>query len=293
MSCRFAVLFAKPHIAHSDHALCLPNAYFSRLRIKVVEMRWVRLNRELLTLNYLPHAFFASRPFRSHVHHLGPSTRRLLESHTRFSVRSHLLNHSLLSATEAVRQRGFTPRRLLLAWRDIQTVARIGPGYQIKLIQDAACRPFWVVNGYFPYRFQQYATITPFIPVWLLSLPSGMSVSEARNRLLGDGSRKGGGLRNYLALNEKTIGIHMDDFNNGFHMSDTEASSFRETALWFPQQLPNYAAIAQSLATDQVSLRRIASRILSVDASISLSCCTTTAHLERTITRLLSNIHLV
>lgn len=271
MAKSLAVLLAKPHLSGCDELIELLHDLIGKLEFEVLEAKNAILDGEHLYRNYLPHAFYAFQPFSAHLEHLGPRANYRIEQHTGLPITSHREGRSLQSAIEVVRNLGMQPVQLYAAWEESNELVRVQLGYQIKNISVPHPEPVWVVNGYFPYRFELYQKGSELVPLWLLALPDGTSVAAARASLLGDNSSPKNTLRGYLSKHHARLGIHIDTFNNGFHMSDTEAASIREIAIWFPQWLLHQPLVANVLRDCELPLDRVASILSSAESSFQLS----------------------
>lgn len=274
MSSELAVAFAKPHVAQCQELLWKFSDLCKILGLRILTTRKVELGADLLYRTYLPHAFFALDPIPKHLPYLEAHAHDVIERATGLSLREHLLRKSMQSAGEAMQSLSLSPSELYDCWESSNKFSRVRVGYQIKLIYSAIGKPLWVVNGYFPYRFGLYQRQSTLVPAWLLEIPAGESVASVRLKLIGDICGPLDSIRGYLAKHHERLGVEVDAFNNGFHMSDSEAASVRETAVWFPGWLRRQPLVQSVAKGAKIPLEALASVISSLDASLKLSSTT-------------------
>ncbi len=265
------ILFAKPHICKSDELISLVDRRLDMLDIQIIKQYRTPLTGDLLYQNYLPHAFYAYNPFTDHLSHLNKHSINEIEKYSGQKIESLLNDELLLSAKEAVDKLGINPIDLYKVWLRPSTILKLQVGYQLKEMQFNSDKNYWITNGYFPYRFELYSDYSETIPVWLLALPDGLSVEMARIYLLGDLDASENTLRGYISRHHIRLGIHMDAFNNGFHMSDCESASIREIALWFPDWLKNQPIIRQIGGDQKIPVNELVSILSGLEASFSLA----------------------
>lgn len=286
MANSLAVLFAKPHVLGSQEMFFHFDRQVRALGFEILDNTTRRLDANLLFLTYLPHAFFAFEPVADHAQYLQPQAVVKIEQSTGNSLETLIKSGTLKSAAEALRDLGINPAELYSEWIQPTSFERIQIGYQINRLLYSSSTPIWVVNGYFPYRFSLYQKSSDTVPAWLLKIPAGMSVSEARTKLVGGTSSSDETLRGYLANHHKRLSIHVDEFSNGFHMSDSESASIRETAVWFPSRLLEQPLVAGLISKDNFVPNGFVSALAGVSASIRLSACASQSETLRVLSDL-------
>lgn len=265
-----AVLFAKPHISQCLELLDYARNLLQEQGIQVLHSQSTLLNPELFYKTYSPHAYFAFKPFSEHVDHLSQESLLALEIGTRRSFEEHLKRCSLLSAREAIERMSVSSRELYTAWEQSKDLVRLQFGYQIKRLRLIEHPAMWVVNGYFPFRFDAYCSDPQNVTAWLLSIPSDTTVAQARQTILGDLWGPVDTLRGYLSAHSPRLGLSFDAFNNGFHMSDSRSCGLREAAIWFPTSVSSCSAFIGMGRELNITPQRLLQEISSQSAAFSI-----------------------
>ncbi|MBI2768369.1 MAG: hypothetical protein HYX47_01995 [Burkholderiales bacterium] len=233
----FAVLISKPHLStHLPMMMALVQSRLQQLRISVLSEQKVLFTPEILRVHYLPHSLFAYESAASHRSHLQPATIRALEARGASTINELIHSRRYLGACEAVSELAITPIALYEAWEAARDQPATQVGYHFKLIETKSGAKCLVSNAYFPYRFGLMERSRDESHAWLLEYPDGFSIFEGRRTLLGELGGSPSTLRGFVAAESNKLRLHVDKFNNGFHLSDTLGSALRETAFWFPEE---------------------------------------------------------
>jgi hypothetical protein len=280
-------MFAKPHISTCTEIIEKAQLLLSEYKIEVVSFRHAELDDRTFYLNYLPHSFFAAAPFANHIPYLCATGRERIESATGRHVSSLCSGGLLQGASEVMEKHGISPAELYRLWITSENLVRVQAGYQIKQIRISELGEMWVVNGYFPHRLDLYQDRRAAIPVWLLALPEGSLIQGMRQNLIGDNLSDHRSLRGFLSRNADRLQVSFDAFNNGFHMSDSDASCIRETAIWFPDWLGSHRIVSDILAPSHLSSEEASLILSGPEASFRLAEAASETELIETLVELL------
>jgi len=213
---------------------------------------------------------FAFETATKHGQYFSPDSIRFLEDRIGGEFEDLIHQKRYVSAADALEYFQLNPMELYQAWETAPDERPVQIGCHVKEVKPSCAKSFFVANAYFPYRFSVMDARDGHASAWLLSYPPDVSMRRGRRELLGDIDGDPRTLRGYLSTLASSNKLHVDKFDNGFHLSDSLGASLREAFIWFSAE--DLHRIADSLSALGVNLQESSAGRALASVEYALRC---------------------